>query len=237
MNRRINIIDYDEVARAMAASSQTKGKCKSKVAGGSAATPARSNKTSNVPAVRKVTGSSISTPVKKNKTSTVPAAIKATGGIESTPVKTNKTSNSPVARKVAGSSTSTPVRPNKISSVPAARKEPRAPVTAIPSQHLRGQLYKANGLKILLNDQDGLGDKKRQHARLAKSLLHNDLEKLLDIVEQYAGTEKQIEFCILELSKVEVATWIEQKETLALGRHPKSTLPSKSQSQHSYRTY
>ncbi|EMD61125.1 hypothetical protein COCSADRAFT_345256 [Bipolaris sorokiniana ND90Pr] len=163
MNRRINIIDYDEVARAMAASSQTKG------------------------------------------------------------------NNSPVARKVAGSSTSTPVRPNKISSVPAARKEPRAPVTAIPSQHLRGQLYKANGLKILLNDQDGLGDKKRQHARLAKSLLHNDLEKLLDIVEQYAGTEKQIEFCILELSKVEVATWIEQKETLALGRHPKSTLPSKSQ--------
>ncbi|EUC43902.1 hypothetical protein COCMIDRAFT_38172 [Bipolaris oryzae ATCC 44560] len=159
MNRQTNIIDDDEVARAMAAASQAKG--------------------NNVPAASKVTG----------------------GGAVA------------------------PIRPNKTTTVPAARKATRTPVTATLSQHLRGQFYEANGLKIPLNDQDGLGDKKRQHARLAEALLRKDLEELLDIVEQYAGTEKRIEFCMLELSKVEVATWIEEKETLALGRHPKSTLP------------
>lgn len=275
MNRQTNIIDDDEVARAMAAALQAKGKRKNKVTGGSASTSARSNKTSNVPASRKATrGSSTSTLVrqnqisnvsgasrapvgsasslaKKNNTTTVPAASKATGGNASTPVKTNKTSNTPAARKVAGSSTSTPVRPNKISNVPAAskvtggdastpirpnktttvpvaKKETRTPITATTNKNPRSRFYEADGLKIPLNDQDGLGDKKKQHARLAQSLRQNDLEELLDIVEQYAGTQKRIEFCMLELSKVEVANWIEEKETLALGRHPKSTLPSKS---------
>ncbi|KAJ5024994.1 hypothetical protein J3E73DRAFT_392259 [Bipolaris maydis] len=173
MNRQTNIIDHDEVARAMAASSQAKGK----------------------------------------------------RGNASTLVKTDRTSNSSVACKVSGSSTSTPVRPNKTTTVPAARKKTRTPVTATPNQNPRSQFHEVNGLKTRLNDQDGLGDKKRQDARLAKSLIHHDLESLLGIVEQYAGTEKRIEFCLLELSKVEVATWIEQNETLALGRHPKSTLP------------
>ncbi|XP_014557084.1 hypothetical protein COCVIDRAFT_37405 [Bipolaris victoriae FI3] len=174
MNRQTNIIDDDEVARAMAAALQAKGKRKNKVTG----------------------------------------------------VRPNKISNVPAASKVTGGDASTPIRPNKTTTVPVAKKETRTPITATTNKNPRSRFYEADGLKIPLNDQDGLGDKKKQHARLAQSLLQNDLEELLDIVEQYAGTQKRIEFCMLELSKVEVANWIEEKETLALGRHPKLTLPN-----------
>jgi hypothetical protein len=161
---------------------------------------------------------------------------------------TNIVNNHEVARAMAAASQAkvkrknkptgsapTPARPKKTTSVPTARKGARAPIATTPRQDLQTKFYEANGLRIPLYDQDGTGNKRKQHTRLAKSLLHKNLEQLLDIVEQYAGTAKRRELKDKGLSKVKVATWIEEKETLALGRHPKSALPSKCYSQRSYR--
>lgn len=82
-------------------------------------------------------------------------------------------------------------------------------------------------MKIPLYNQDGLGNRKRQYARLSKTLLKNNTDQLLDIVEQYAGADRRQELKNKGLSKSRLANWIEEKETLALGRNPKSTLASK----------
>ncbi|KAI4700729.1 hypothetical protein J4E81_003692 [Alternaria sp. BMP 2799] len=93
-----------------------------------------------------------------------------------------------------------------------------------PTRASGARFYEANGLKIPLYNKDGLGNKKRPYARLSKGLLKYSVDDLLDIVEQYAGAEKRQELKDEGLAKSRLANWIEEKETLALGRNPKSTL-------------
>jgi len=108
-----------------------------------------------------------------------------------------------------------------------ANKGAKTAANMIMSRGPRARFYEENGLKIPLYDNDGQGTRRRLHARLAKSLLNRSAENLLDIVEQYAGADKKQELRNKRLSKLKLATWIEEKETLALGRNPKSTLASK----------
>ncbi|OAL00425.1 hypothetical protein IQ06DRAFT_144702 [Phaeosphaeriaceae sp. SRC1lsM3a] len=81
--------------------------------------------------------------------------------------------------------------------------------------------YEKNGVKIPLFEKGG---KKRAHARLAKGLRNKGTDILLDIVQEYAGVSKRIEFKNADKTKAEIAEWVEEVETRALGSHPKSTL-------------
>jgi len=129
-------------------------------------------------------------------------------------------------KRTAGRGASAPARTKKTNSVLTARERRRAAAAASPNQASEAQYYEADGLKITLYDQDGAG-KRKKHARLAKSLLNKSSDQLLDIVEQYAGSDKRQELQDKGWSKTRLAEWIEEKETLALVRNPKSTLPSK----------
>jgi hypothetical protein len=160
---RTNIIDDDEVARAMALASLAKGKGKGK---------------------KKATEPHASSPSKPKNINAVPAASASTNG---RPSATPATADTPV-------------------------------------QAFEGRYYEANGLKIPLYNQDGLGNKKKQYARLSKGLLKYSVDELLDVVEQYAGADKKKELKDKGLTKTRLANWIEEKETMALGRNPKSTL-------------
>jgi len=159
---RTNIVDDNEVARAMALASPRKGKGKGK---------------------KKAPESHASSPSKQKSTTVSTARARAKSATPATP--------------------STPTR------VSGAR------------------FYEANGLKIPLYNKDGLGNKKRPYARLSKGLLKYSVDDLLDIVEQYAGAEKRQELKDKGLAKSRLTDWIEEKETLALGRNPKSTLSSR----------
>ncbi|KAL5120669.1 hypothetical protein ACEQ8H_001418 [Pleosporales sp. CAS-2024a] len=81
------------------------------------------------------------------------------------------------------------------------------------------KFYDKNGIRIPLYEQGG---KKRAHARLARSLRNKTANYLLAIVEQYAGTEKMKEFKKADMTKAEMADWIEGHETYALGPNPRS---------------
>ncbi|KAE8826747.1 hypothetical protein PTNB73_08033 [Pyrenophora teres f. teres] len=116
--------------------------------------------------------------------------------------------------------------PKKPNGVPNVNNRAKPAATTIKNPNSRPRFYEANGLKIHLYENDGQGTKERQHARLAKSLLNRSVENLRDIVEQYAGADKKQELINKGFSKLRLATWIEEKETLALGRNPKSTLPN-----------
>lgn len=83
------------------------------------------------------------------------------------------------------------------------------------------QYYEKNGVKIPLFEKGG---KKRAHARLAKGLRNKGTDILLDIVQEYAGVSKRMEIKNADKTKAEIAEWIEEVETRALGPHPKSTL-------------
>lgn len=117
--------------------------------------------------------------------------------------------------------------PKKPNGVPTANNKAKPAATTIRNQDTRVRFYEANGLKIPLYDNNGQGTKKRQHPRLARSLLNRSVDNLLGIVEQYAGADKKQKFINKGISKLKLATWIEEVETLALGRNQKSTLPSK----------
>jgi hypothetical protein len=71
------------------------------------------------------------------------------------------------------------------------------------------------------------GRTRKVHARLSSSLHNTNTDCLLDTVEEYAGVEKRKEFKNADKSKAEIADWIEAKETLALGPHPRSKLTCK----------
>ena len=118
--------------------------------------------------------------------------------------------------------------PPKQKSTARARAKSATPATPSTLTRASGaRFYEANGLKIPLYNKDGLGNKKRPYARLSKGLLKYSVDDLLDIVEQYAGAEKRQELKDEGLAKSRLANWIEEKETLALGRNPKSTLSSR----------
>ncbi|KAI2478090.1 hypothetical protein Ptr902_10285 [Pyrenophora tritici-repentis] len=119
--------------------------------------------------------------------------------------------------------------PKKPNGVPTANNKAKPAATTIRNQDTRVRFYEANGLKIPLYDNNGQGTKKRQHPRLARSLLNRSVDNLLGIVEQYAGADKKQKFINKGISKLKLATWIEEVETLALGRNQKSTLPNNSQ--------
>ncbi|KAI4945549.1 hypothetical protein J4E91_007891 [Alternaria rosae] len=133
-------------------------------------------------------------------------------------------------KKAPESHASSPLKQKSTKTVPTARakvKSARSATsasTATPTRASEARVYEANGLKIPLYNKDGLGNKKRPYARLSKGLLKYSVDGLLDIVEQYAGAEKRQELKDEGLAKSRLATWIEEKETLALGRNPKSTL-------------
>jgi hypothetical protein len=131
-------------------------------------------------------------------------------------------------KKVADSGASNNSKSQKASSVPAVREGTKATTTATPDAGAR--FYEKDGLKIPLYDHDGMGNKKKRCARLSKTLISKHSKKaLLDIVEHYAGADKREELKNKGLDKVRLANWIEEKETFALGRNPKSDLPGKSE--------
>ena len=132
-------------------------------------------------------------------------------------------------KKAPESHASSPPK-QKSTTVPNARARAKSTTPATPSTQTRAsgaRFYEANGLRIPLYNKDGLGNKKRPYARLSKGLLKYSVDDLLDIVEQYAGAEKRQELKDEGLAKSRLANWIEEKETLALGRNPKSTLSSR----------
>jgi hypothetical protein len=128
-------------------------------------------------------------------------------------------------KKATEARASRPPKSHKVNTVPTARVGAKA--TTTPTQTPETRFYEANGLKIPLYNKAGLGNTKRQYARLSKGLLKYSLDELLGIVEQYAGADKRQELTDKRLQKSSLANWIEAKETLALGPNPKSTLSSK----------
>jgi type II secretory pathway pseudopilin PulG len=94
------------------------------------------------------------------------------------------------------------------------------------SQITRPRFYEADGLKIPLYEKGG---KKKVHARLSSSLRNKNLAQLLITVEEYAGAGKKQEFETASTSKANIADWIEEVETRALGAHPKSRVTCKLQ--------
>jgi hypothetical protein len=124
---------------------------------------------------------------------------------------------------------SSPIKPMKTTMEPTKARSktpasPTSPTTPTSTQASAPRFYEANGLKIPLYSQNGLGNKKRPNARLSKTLLKYNTDELLDIVGQYAGADKRQELKNKGLAKTVLANWIEEKETLALGRNPKSEL-------------
>ncbi|RYN78265.1 hypothetical protein AA0120_g11051 [Alternaria tenuissima] len=124
---------------------------------------------------------------------------------------------------------SSPIKPTKTTMEPTKARSktpasPTSPTTPTSAQASAPRFYEANGLKIPLYSQNGLGNKKRPNARLSKTLLKYNTDELLDIVGQYAGADKRQELKNKGLAKTMLANWIEEKETLALGRNPKSEL-------------
>jgi hypothetical protein len=132
-------------------------------------------------------------------------------------------------KKATETRASGPIKPTKTTMEPTKARSktpasPTSPTTPTLTQASASRFYEANGLKIPLYSQNGLGNKKRPNARLSKTLLKYNTDELLDIVGQYAGTDKRQELKNKGLAKTMLANWIEEKETLALGRNPKSEL-------------
>ncbi|KAL1799738.1 hypothetical protein ACET3X_000080 [Alternaria dauci] len=132
-------------------------------------------------------------------------------------------------KKPAEAIASSPPKSNKTTAATTRTRSktpasPTSPKTPTSTQASPPRFYEANGLKIPLYNQNGLGNKKRSYARLSKTLLKYNADELLDIVGQYAGADKRAELKNKGLSKPRLANWIEEKETLALGRNPKSEL-------------
>jgi hypothetical protein len=86
------------------------------------------------------------------------------------------------------------------------------------------RFYEKNGVRIPLYEQGG---KRRVNARLSSTPRNKNTEFLLDVVEQYAGADKRKEFKDASKSKAEMADWIEEHETYALGPNPNSKLNCK----------
>jgi hypothetical protein len=73
-------------------------------------------------------------------------------------------------------------------------------------------------------------DKPRPYARLTRSLINKPVDQLWDFVKEHVGEVERNELKAKmgpKVTKVQVANWIERRETLLYGRHPKSELPSK----------
>ncbi|KAH3917681.1 hypothetical protein HBH56_043520 [Parastagonospora nodorum] len=83
------------------------------------------------------------------------------------------------------------------------------------------RFYEKNGVKVPLYEKSG---KKRGHARLASSLRNKNTDFLLDLVGEYAGATTRKWFKDADKTKAEMADWIEEQETYALGPNPLSKL-------------
>ena len=92
---------------------------------------------------------------------------------------------------------------------------------ATPEPFTNERYYENNGLRIPLYDKSG---RKKTHARHAQGLRKHNLDQLLDIVEEYAGTGKRKQFKDADVTKAEISDWIETVETFALPPNPKSKL-------------
>ncbi|KAH7400705.1 hypothetical protein DE146DRAFT_744997 [Phaeosphaeria sp. MPI-PUGE-AT-0046c] len=95
------------------------------------------------------------------------------------------------------------------------------PAKKTAEQVTSSQYYQRYGVQIPLYERGG---KKRAHARLAKALRNKGTDVLLNIVQEYAGVEKRKEFKNSNITEAEIADWIEEVETRALGPNPRSTL-------------
>jgi hypothetical protein len=85
-----------------------------------------------------------------------------------------------------------------------------------------------SGSRFLGSSSSG---KPRPYARLSRSLINKPVGQLWDFVKEHVGeveSDELKEKMGPKVTKVQVANWIEQRETLLYGRHPKSELPSKS---------
>ncbi|KAF2828486.1 hypothetical protein CC86DRAFT_444692 [Ophiobolus disseminans] len=85
------------------------------------------------------------------------------------------------------------------------------------------RFFEEDGLKIPLYDKSG---KRKATARASKGLRNKNLDQLLDIVEEYAGAGKRKQFKDADVTKSEIADWIEAAETRALPPNPLSKLPA-----------
>jgi hypothetical protein len=112
-------------------------------------------------------------------------------------------------------------------SAPPAASSSRAKPTKKPTatQDVGPRFYEKNRVKIPLYEKGG---KRRANARLSSTLRNKNTEFLFDVVEQYAGADKRKEFKDAGKSKADMADWIEEHETYALGPNPKSKLNCKS---------
>jgi hypothetical protein len=121
-------------------------------------------------------------------------------------------------RKKTAASTGPPALPSASSSKAKPAKKPTS------TQRTGPRFYEEDGVKIPLYEKGG---KRRANARLSSILRNKNTDFLLDVVEQYAGADKRKEFKDADKSKAEMADWIEEHETYALGSNPNSKLDCK----------
>jgi hypothetical protein len=114
-------------------------------------------------------------------------------------------------KKKATGGASRPPKSQKASTVPTAREK-----KAAATKDTAARFYEANGLKIPLFDNGG----RKRIARSANTIAKKSLEELLDIVEQYAGTDKKEKLRNKGLGKNRLVKWIEDQETLAFAHKP-----------------
>jgi hypothetical protein len=149
-------------------------------------------------------------------------AIALASGQRKAPPKKKKTgvAGAFAPKHVAGPSTSkNGAGPSCTKNAGAVKTKP-AKKAAAPKQP-EARFYERDGVKIPLFEKNG---KKRKQARLTSSLRNKNTDYLLDEVEAIGGAANRKEFKDAEVSKFDMAEWIERHETHALSPHPKSKL-------------
>ncbi|KAH7088406.1 hypothetical protein FB567DRAFT_628124 [Paraphoma chrysanthemicola] len=131
-----------------------------------------------------------------------------------------------VKTSVKQTSRKSPKAPKSLTQQDTASSEQAKPTRKLAAGHQSGSRYfeasyPAFSLKIPLYDQDG---KKRQHARLSATLCSRSRDELLELVEEYAGRDKRKQFVGENMTKKNIANWLEYAEQLALGANPVSKL-------------
>jgi hypothetical protein len=124
----------------------------------------------------------------------------------------------PTSKKTAG-----PPKPaNPEVAASSTKTKPRRELA--PNEPSDSLFFEGYRVRIPLYNNNG---ERKEYARLSSALCVKIRDQLLDIVEEYAGSDKRKQFIDEKQTKANIADWIEKAESLALGPNPRSELQCK----------
>jgi hypothetical protein len=158
------------------------------------------------------------------------ASKKRTAGSRSAATKT-RPAKSAGSQTTAGNTQAKP--PSKKTAGPPKPAKPEVAASStkikpkrelVPNESSDSRVFEGYGIRIPLYDNNG---ERKEYARLSSALCARNRDQLLDIVEEYAGSDKRKQFINEKQTKAYIADWIEKAESLALGPNPRSELQCK----------